>query len=220
MHSFVAIDFTELFGPVLASAQRLPQKTRSIAADSIDDSELVFRMRHNDRWAEEAFYRRHVDGLMAMVVRLLGHKQDAEEVVQDTFLAALEELPRLRDPSAARSWLRMIAVRKVHRRFRKRKLLRALGLDRAGDEVTLASLVASSAPTDTRTELAMVDRMLSSVSVESRTAWMLRHVDGEQLEDVARICNCSLATVKRRIAQCDSLLANEFVAPAVEDVYA
>jgi RNA polymerase sigma-70 factor (ECF subfamily) len=42
--------------------------------------------------------------------------------------------------------------------------------------------------------------VLDELPAKERIAWVLRHLEGEQLEDVARIVGCSLATVKRRIA--------------------
>jgi RNA polymerase sigma-70 factor (ECF subfamily) len=38
-------------------------------------------------------------------------------------------------------------------------------------------------------------------------AWLLRHVEGERLQDVALACGCSLATAKRRIASAQAALA-------------
>ena len=49
-------------------------------------------------------------------------------------------------------------------------------------------------------------RCLDRLPLEQRLAWVLRHVQGEQLEDVARLCSCSLATAKRRIAAAEDFL--------------
>ena len=46
-------------------------------------------------------------------------------------------------------------------------------------------------------------RALDGVSAKERVAWVLRHVQGESLEDTALLCECSLATAKRRIAEAD-----------------
>jgi RNA polymerase sigma-70 factor (ECF subfamily) len=46
--------------------------------------------------------------------------------------------------------------------------------------------------------------VLARVPVDCRAAWVLRHVEGEQLDAVALACRCSLATVKRRIAVAQS----------------
>jgi RNA polymerase sigma-70 factor (ECF subfamily) len=42
--------------------------------------------------------------------------------------------------------------------------------------------------------------VLDRLPVNERLAWSLRHIEGEQLESVAVLCGCSLATAKRRIA--------------------
>ena len=51
--------------------------------------------------------------LLAMTTRLLANRGDAEEVVQDTFVTAFEQLGTLREPGAVRGWLGQIAVNLV-----------------------------------------------------------------------------------------------------------
>jgi RNA polymerase sigma-70 factor (ECF subfamily) len=175
----------------------------STASDWISDGDLVSRAREGDAWAREALFRRNVAAVTSVVLRLAGRSIDAEDVVQDAFVTAFTELDRLRDPRAFRAWLLSIAVRKLHRRFRRRKLMRVLGLDRGEDDGALAVLADDGANAEVRAELALLDRALSRLPSEQRIAWMLRHVEGEALEDVARILECSLATAKRRIKAAD-----------------
>jgi RNA polymerase sigma-70 factor (ECF subfamily) len=162
------------------------------------DADLVARATAGDRGAEEAIYRRHAAYLSGMVMRMLANPSDAEDAIQDTFLLALEQLPHLRDPAALRPWLAQIAVSQVRRRLRKRRLLRMLGLDRS-EEAALASIAAPDADPDVRADLAAISRVLATLPVEQRIAWSLRYVEGETLENVARACQCSLATIKRRL---------------------
>ncbi|MCC7381505.1 MAG: RNA polymerase sigma factor [Deltaproteobacteria bacterium] len=168
---------------------------------NVADEELVQRALEGDRWAEEVLFRRHAPEVAATAARLLGNRADAEDVVQDTFVAALDELSRLRDPRAVRAWLLRIAIRKVHRRFRRRRILRALGLDRGAGDGLLESLAADEVGAEGKAELALLDRRLAALPLALRTAWMLRHVDGRALGEIAVACDCSLATVKRRIAR-------------------
>ena len=51
-----------------------------------------------------------------------------------------------------------------------------------------------------RAELGLLSRALERISAGERIAWMLRHVEGLSLEEVAQECDCSLATAKRRIS--------------------
>jgi RNA polymerase sigma-70 factor (ECF subfamily) len=168
--------------------------------ERIPDAELVRRIVQGDRWAGEAFYRRYVALVHGTVRRLLGRAGEAEDVVQETFATAFEIVSQLRTPESARQWLMQIAVRKVHRRFRQRRLLQTLGLDRSADDATLKQMAPSDSSSKARLELAMLDEALSKLGTAKRIAWMLRHVEGHSLDEVATQCGCSLATAKRRIS--------------------
>jgi len=173
-------------------------------ADAAGDAQLVARAIEGDRWGREMLYRRHAAYLLAIAARLLGNRSEGEEVVQDTFVTAFEQLRTLREPAALRGWLAQIAVSLVRRRLRRVRLMRALGLDHGVDDATLATLAAPGSRPDQRAELALIDRALQTVNANVRIAWMLRLVEGLELAEVASACGCSLATAKRRIAAAES----------------
>lgn len=172
-----------------------------------DDADLVRRAKEGDRWAEEALYRRHVRAVTHAVTRLLGRTAEADDVIQDTFLRALERLGDLRDGAAFRSWIQRIAVTLCHRRFRRRKLLSMLGLDRGDDDATLAAHAVEGARPDLVATLREIDRALSRLPVASRSAWILHRVEGWTLEETASALGVSLATAKRRLAEADARIA-------------
>ena len=162
------------------------------------DEELVVRARAGDRAAEEALYRRYARYVGGLAARLLGSQSDAEDVLQETFLIAFQKIGALRDDVAFRPWLAQIAVSRVRRRFRRRKLLRLFGL--VDDEAGMVELASPHASSETLTELALLDTALRRLPHEQRIAWVLRHVEGLALDEVARAIGCSLATAKRRIS--------------------
>jgi RNA polymerase sigma-70 factor (ECF subfamily) len=172
-----------------------------------DDAELVRRAKNGDRWAEEALYRRHVRAVTNAVTRLLGRTSDADDVIQDTFLRALERLDDVRDGVAFRAWIQRIAVTLCHRRFRRRKLLRAFGLDRGDDDATLEAHAVEGSRPDLVAELRQIDRALAELSVASRSAWILHRVEGWTLEETADALSVSLATAKRRLSEADVRIA-------------
>lgn len=186
------------------------------SSEALSDEELVRRALTGDRWGREMLYRRHAGSLLAMTVRLLANRGEAEEIVQDTFVTAFEQLGTLREPGAVRGWLGQIAVNLVRRRFRRGRLMRFLGLDRGADDATLEALADPGVSSDQRAELALVDRLLRGMSPALRLAWMLRRVDGLELGEVASLCGCSLATVKRRIAGADALVGRHVAEPRNE----
>ncbi len=175
--------------------------------DEIGDPELVVRALGGDRWSRDVLYRRHVHYLLGIAIRLLSSRTEGEEVVQDTFVVAFQQLGKLRDPAALRSWLARIAVSLVQRRLRRDRLRRLLGLDRGFDDASLEALAAPSLRPDDRAELALADRVLRRLPSGLRIAWMLRHVEGLPLAEVASACDCSLATAKRRIAAAGAEMA-------------
>ena len=168
------------------------------------DQELVARIRDGDRTAEEMLYRKHVHAVSAIATRLLGRSHEAEDVIQDAFLIALVRISQLRDGALFRAWLLRITVHQVHRRFRRRKLLRTLGLDSSQDDATLAELAVATLSADQRAELSALDRALRQLPGKERIAWMLRHVEGQELTEVASACDTSLASVKRWLARAEA----------------
>lgn len=191
------------FGPRLA-----PEPVA--AAEGIQpratDGELIERLARGDQWAKEALYRRYVKLVWSTALHMVGNRADAQDVVQDTFVEAFRDVSALRQHSALRPWLLRISVHQAHRRFRRRRLLRRLGLDRSIDDAPLDSLLAPSAPPDLQAELRAVQRALSRASAAERFAWVLRYVDGHSLEEVAAASACSLATAKRRLARAQALV--------------
>jgi RNA polymerase sigma-70 factor, ECF subfamily len=202
--------------PLFAVAVR-QQAVRTPVIDSADtDAQLVKRARSGDQWAEEALYRRHVCEVTRVVLRLLGRRDEAEDVVQDAFVQALADLPGLEKPEAFRGWLMRIAVHQVHRRFRRRKLLRLLGLDRGTDDVTLAGQADRAASPEVKATLQEIDAVLSRLPSAARMAWVLRHVEGRTVDDVVDQMSSSRSTVKRLLDRADLALSAYIVEPGGE----
>jgi RNA polymerase sigma-70 factor (ECF subfamily) len=141
-------------------------------------------------------YARYAPYVAAVAFRLLGRDDEIDDVVQEVFVVATRGLRKLREAGAIKGWLATVAVRHATRRLRRRRLRGFLGLDSATENDIAAS---SSDPAD-RVLLARVYAVLDEMAANERVAWVLHHVEGESLPEVARLCGCSLATVKRRIA--------------------
>lgn len=186
-----------------------PEPVR-IVEPKASDAELVGRALGGDRWAEEALYRRHVRRVTDVCTRVLGRTHEADDVVQETFLTALRKLETLREADCFPQWILRIAMNEARMKLRKRRLLRALGLDRGLDDATLESLASREAPSDVIAELGAIDRALAGASADERMAFVLRTVEGLTLPEVADALGCSLATAKRRLASARARLAERF----------
>jgi RNA polymerase sigma-70 factor (ECF subfamily) len=155
----------------------------------------------------DALYRRYAPYVAAIAARILGRDQDLDDLVQDAFVNALRGLRGLREPQAVKGWLAKITVRLATRRLRQQRLKRALHLTReANDEETL---YAPGATDEQRAQIARVYRALDALPAAERVAWVLRHVEGEPLQRLPELCDCSLSTAQRRLARAQQAIERE-----------
>jgi RNA polymerase sigma-70 factor (ECF subfamily) len=145
---------------------------------------------------EQAF-RRYSPYVAKVALRLLGRDSEVDDVVQDVFLIAIKGLAALREQDAIKGWLATVTVRVVRKKLRARRVKAWLRLDDAPD---YADVAAPGATAEERALLSRVYAVLDAQSADERIAWTLRNVEREKLEDIAEICGCSLATVKRRVS--------------------
>jgi RNA polymerase sigma-70 factor, ECF subfamily len=151
----------------------------------------------------DEIYRRYCRYVAAVILRLDGHSAEVDDLVQDVFVEATAGIARLREPEAIKGWLATIAVRTVRRRLRLRRVWRFFGLERDASQAGLVDHAAS--PVD-RLLLRAVYRVLDDMSVEDRLAFSLHTIEGETMEAVAKLCGCSFATAKRRVARAQRLI--------------
>lgn len=174
-----------------------------VNADSLSDElALVEQAKDNQRTAQHALYVRHFERVKTRISRLLGSGSDVDDVLQDTFVLAFRDLKQLEDATRFGAWVCGIAVHQVHRRLRRRRLLQRLGF-RQVDEPTLSSAVDPAASPEVRLLLAQLERAIHQLIPRQRLAWILRHVEGCSLDEVANQCGISVATAKRDIAQAE-----------------
>jgi len=177
-----------------------------------DDATLVERIRSGavqgvggDRAAFRALYARHSRYVAGVVYRLMGDDADLEDIVQDTFIRAVERLDSLRTPAQVRPWLVTIAVRFARGRLAKRRRRHWLRKDIA---------YAAAAASDPRDRAPADDlyAALSQIPDRLRVPWCLARVEGYKLDEVAAICDVSLATVKRRISDAQTRVDRRLLA--------
>jgi RNA polymerase sigma-70 factor (ECF subfamily) len=149
-------------------------------------------------------HSRYVAGL---AFRLLGRDEEVDDLVQDVFLEAVRGLETLKEAGAVRGWLATLTVRLAGRRIRRRRIASFFGFGDDGPDEQVVSLEASP---EQRVLLSQVYRVLEKIPVDQRLAWTLRYIEGEQLEAVAELCGCSLATAKRRIAAAQAVIEGAF----------
>ena len=173
-----------------------------------EDAGWVVLAQGGDRAAQETLFRRHLARTRQRVLRLLGPDAEVDDVVQESFIEAFEGLRKLQDPRAFASWILTIAVHRVSRRLRRRRMLKRLGFMSGGDRPELVETVASPAlSTAQAAEARSVYEWLGTLPAQVRVAFLLRHLEGLTVPEVAAQMGLSERTVKRRIALAESYVS-------------
>jgi RNA polymerase sigma-70 factor (ECF subfamily) len=128
--------------------------------------------------------------------RILGSSSEVDDLIQDVFLATVRDAHKIKDPARLRAWLGTVATRMA-----KRRRFRSTSHPVANDDLDdIADHTEDGRPgPESTADLSGNIRKLLSLPDELRTPWLLKHVEGHTLEDVARQCDCSMSTAARRI---------------------
>lgn len=158
-------------------------------------SALVARARRGDERAFEALVRRYIRAARALARSIVGTINDAEDVVQDSFLSALEELDSCRDDARFGGWLLKIVQN------RARNLIVARGR-RPFAPMEAAELLPAPEPNafhaDERERLL---KALASLSDIRRTIVVLHEVEGMSHEELAEMLDISVIASRQHLFQ-------------------
>lgn len=193
----------------LSTIPKAPPVENGIA--SLPDAQLVALGCKGDTQALGMLYRRHAPFAINLAARIEGSARDIEDIVHDAFIRAFERLNDLSDRAAFRSWLGAIVVHAVRSRMRRGRLMSLLGMGKGSEPVDLDAIASADASPYMRAQIAQIYALLRTLPTDDRIAWTLRAVEGHDLDTVARLTQCSLATVKRRITRAQRFLDEHFV---------
>lgn len=158
-----------------------------------DEVRLVLRAQSGDLPAFEQLIISIEAPLRGYLVRLLGGRASADDILQEVFLRVWRGLGWLRDPGLFRAWAYRIATREAQRAMRregKREALRA-------DVGELDTLPAPFIDPETRLD---AERRLTQVSPLARIVLVAHYFEGLSLDEIAAATETPLGTVKSRLA--------------------
>lgn len=186
-----------------------------------DVKTLVRRSQRGDTAAFEELVRLYQDKIYALAWQLSGNQADAEDLAQEAFVKAYYALKGFRHEADFGTWLHRITVNQwINLKRRERP---ALSLDepvQTGDgEVRREPAAASEGPAEAleREEFQrFVRRALGEISREHRVVLVLREMHEMSYEEIARVLDCSLGTVKSRISRARTALKERAAALARE----
>jgi RNA polymerase sigma-70 factor (ECF subfamily) len=169
-----------------------------------DTGALVLALQARSNGAIAAFYDQFAPYVVRLLGRMVGYCAELEDLVQETFVRAIEAIARLRELERLKPWLRGIAVNVALEHLRRRRRWRWLPWrHETGDQTGAAEPAARGASVDhsahDRVVLRRVQALLDRFDERERVIFCLRHLEGMELAEIAEACDASLSTVRRSL---------------------
>jgi RNA polymerase sigma-70 factor, ECF subfamily len=174
--------------------------------NSFAEEELVAAAKSGDEGAFETLFKRHQRRMLAFARRYTRVREDAEDVVQQTFQKAFIHLNKFQGKSSFSTWLTRIAINEALMLVRRGRALREIPVDDSSDHGVAASaletLDASPDPETSylrRERVQILSETLANLQPGLRLAVALRELAELSTEETARLMGISVAAVKARL---------------------
>jgi RNA polymerase sigma-70 factor (ECF subfamily) len=174
----------------------------NVRMDASESAAVLARARQGDSEAFRVLVERHSRNAFRLAHRLTGNEQDAEDVVQESFIRAYRQLGRFESRANFGTWLyRIVAncsVDLIRVRQSRRDQSRAESLDEAAD------MASNRAPGPERlARSAEIERhvanALSQLSPLERAAFTLRHYEGRSIDEIGRMLGLGTSATKHSV---------------------
>ena len=189
--------------------------------DADTDSDIVRRARAGDQRAFTLLMGRHKHWVYRFVRRYVGDADEAYDVVQDAFVAAMSNLHRYDPGRPFDAWLRRIALNKCRDRARRDAVRRAFGLSRKGPEDT-EQVADPSAGADrmlaSGSALKTLDRAIAALPAALKEPLVLTALEGLSQKEAGLILGLSAKAVEVRVYRAKRFLAETLDRDALNDL--
>jgi len=175
----------------------------------MSDEELVKKAIEGDEKAFMVLVRRYETAIFRLAMALLGHREDAEDATQDTFVLAFRRLQTLRDESSFPLWLRKLAIR-ICLRYRRRRIVEQNFVEPLSDERESEILFRTDLDPKSEVEKSelreLVRRAVSELPEPFQVVIVLYHMDGLSYDEIAKVLGVPIGTVRSRLARAREML--------------
>lgn len=185
--------------PSASSAQSSP-------ASLPEDAELVRRAQNNDLAAYDELIRRYQERIYGTVYNMTSNHEDANDLVQETFIKAHRALKTFKGDSSFFTWLYRIAVNKTINYLKQRKNRTGISLNdldfNAENDPDLVALVSDKTPQRDAGLSELQEKLneaMMKLSEQHRLVVTLHDVQGLAHDEIAKIMDCNAGTVRSRL---------------------
>ena len=178
------------------------------------DQQLVERAQRGDKRAFELLVEKYQRKLARLLSRLIRDPAEVEDVAQEAFVKAYRALPSFRGDSAFYTWLYRIGINTAKnylmalgRRAPTSTEVEAQDAEGFEDGEQLRDINTPESMLLSKEIATTVNATIEELPEELRTAIQLREIEGMSYEDIARIMDCPIGTVRSRIFRAREAIA-------------
>jgi RNA polymerase sigma factor (sigma-70 family) len=182
------------------------ERTESESPAPEEESALVARARRGDLSAYDELVKRYQERIYATIYHMTSNHDDANDLAQESFIKAYQALKSFKGGSSFYTWLYRIAVNKTINFLKQRKNRTHMSLNdldfNAEHDPDFMALISDKTPRRDAdlTELQeKLNAALLKLSDSHRLVVVLHDVQGESHEDIAKIMDCNIGTVRSRL---------------------
>jgi RNA polymerase sigma-70 factor (ECF subfamily) len=206
-----------------ATGKEANKPTDRAAAESpevpvVEEQELVKRARQGDLSAYDDLVRRYQERIYATLYHMTSNHEDANDLAQEAFIKAFQALKTFKGGSSFYTWVYRIAVNKTinfHKQRKNRSHMSLNDLDfNAEHDPDLVALVSDKTPRRAAdlTELQeKLNTAMQTLSEAHRLVVTLHDVQGMSHEEIAKIMDCNIGTVRSRLFYARQQLQGQLV---------
>jgi RNA polymerase sigma-70 factor, ECF subfamily len=172
----------------------------------IDEGALVTQARDGDDRAFAELVRRYEGKIFRLAQHITQNREDAEDVLQETFMKSYEHLDQFKGDSKFYTWIVRIAVNQALMKLRRRKTDKSVSLDETidtGEDTLVREIAAWGEDPEqrfSREELGQIlDTAVQSLDPPYRSVFVLRDIEDLSTEETAEALNLSVPAVKSRL---------------------
>lgn len=173
--------------------------------DAPSDAALVASTRRGDQRAFAELVRRYRDRHARFATRMLGDADEAEDVLQSVFVRAFRHIDKCDDPERFGAWLHRIVVNEC-RTFATRRGQRELRMVR--EPMVLDALESEDVASDPALRR-RIERALATLPVDMREAFVLKHVEELEYEEMAEVTGAGVSALKMRVKRATERLREQ-----------
>ncbi|UYW02439.1 sigma-70 family RNA polymerase sigma factor [Flavobacterium agricola] len=172
---------------------------------------LIEQCKQQNTAAQFEIYKKFYKNMFNTAVRILNNKEEAEDVMQESFLKAFAELDSLNNPKAFAGWLKQLVIRSCLNAIQKNKKWTFTDFEENLNETTESVFDFEQLSENTEQKI-KINNALQSIKPNYRVAITLHFIEGFDLDEMCSILNITNGNCRTLLSRAKTALRTKIVA--------